>query len=305
MARDVGSARNKRETAATMSTQRGILSILALACAAFALGTAGCSGPPTVDRTLSMRTGDQIWVRSWARCDGLKPELQVQVPPANGTLEFRPIDVPVDHATWECLDDNVKGVGEYYVPKPGFTGQDEFTVTNWWGANFRFPSMDTARIVVVAADATPWPTSQAKMHGKPSSSTTAAELPPDIQITPPEPEVPPALAMLSGTWSGSMCPEWAASVKVAVEQVTPAGANMVYAVANSTAGLKPTSSRIDAVVKQGDELRGKYGQAEIALRGRSDGLADIFWSQGSSWCSGVLARMQETSTARPGADPGT
>jgi hypothetical protein len=284
-----------------MTMRRGLHGVLLLAGAMLALTSVGCSSPPTVDRTLSMRSGEQVWVRSWARCDGLKPELSLQVPPAHGTVEFRPIQVPVDHTTWECMDDSVSGLGEFYTPAPGFTGEDQFTVTNWWGANFRFPSHDTARILVVAADATPWPAGQAAMREKPSTSTTAAELPADVRITPPDPDVPPALASLSGTWSGSMCPGWAASVKVAVEQVTPASGTMIYAVANSNAKIAPKSSRIDAVVKPGDELRGKFGSADIVLRSRDDGRADIFWSNAGNWCSGVLSRAQETFAPHPGS----
>jgi hypothetical protein len=284
-----------------MTMRRGLRGVLVLAGAMLALAGVGCTAPPIVDRTLSMRSGEEIWVRSWARCDGLKPELSLAVPPAHGTVDFRPIQVPVDHTTWECMDDSVSGVGEFYTPAPGFSGEDQFTVTNWWGANFRFPTHDTARILVVTGDATPWPAGQATMHATPSTSAIAAELPADVRIAPPDPDVPPALAALSGTWSGAMCPGSAASVKVAVEQVTPVSGSIIYAVANSSANMPPKSSRIDAVVKPGDELRGKFGNADIVLRSREDGRADIFWSNAGNWCSGVLTRTQETFAPRSGS----
>ena len=237
-----------------------------------------------------MRSGEEIWVRSWARCDGLKPDLRIVTPPAHGTLQFRPATMEFDQTSSECPNDRVNGVSEIYIPESGFTGHDTFSVTEWRSTIFRAPSQDVTHVVVVAEDATPWPEWQAAMRQVPATSTIAAELPADVLITPPDPAVPEALARLSGTWTGSMCPGWAASVKVAVEQVTPTGGRVTYAIANSSGNIAPTSSRLDVIAKPGDELRGKFGSAEIVLRGRSDGRADIFWSHGDDWCSGVLVR---------------
>lgn len=274
-----------------MSMQNRIHSLLAVACVALTLASVGCSSPLVVDRTLTMHSGEEIWVRNWVRCDGLKPDLQVATPPAHGTVQFRPATVELDQTSAECRNDKMDGIGEFYISQPGFTGQDTLTVTEWWGANFRFPSHDTARIVVVPVDATPWPEGQAAMRPAPTTSTTAAELPADVLITPPDPAVPEPLARLSGTWTGSMCPGWAASVKIAIEQVTPTGGKVTYAAANSSSKVASTNSRFDVAAKPGDELRGKFGSAEIVLRGRSDGLADIFWRHGEDWCSGVLERF--------------
>lgn len=82
------------------------------------------------------------------------------------------------------------------------------------------------------AAATAWPAYMPGLSPALSDSAVAAQLPPDVVITPPNAALPAGKARFSGVWQGSACMARACDIRIAVESVTATGATVVYAGAN-------------------------------------------------------------------------
>ena len=114
--------------------ERRSIAVVALVVAA-GLGVAAAQAPPLVVKR-STRAGHEVLVRGFAEFDAsckLKrvQTITVAVPPTGGSVETRPGDVVIG-PNWvgaaDCQGKTLRGVNVVYVPAPGFTGADRFSL---------------------------------------------------------------------------------------------------------------------------------------------------------------------------------
>ncbi len=149
----------------------------------------------------------------------------------------------------------------------------------------------TAFLVCSGAVAeTQWPGFQATLGASESTSAVKAKLPDDVNVSAAAPGTAPDRARFLGKWDGWMCRNATSDTKAAFEKIEGDDVTIVYAVAS--ARLNPYTERVKAKFV-GNEVHGQIRSgAEIIYRMRADGNLDIMWraSNGTSWCSGVLAK---------------
>ena len=130
-----------------------------------------------------------------------------------------------------------------------------------------------------------WPSFQSGLRPGPSSSPVKAELPP-VKLTAAAPAIVPAHAAYGGVWEGWMCRDRVVDLKIAVTDVTDAGAIVVYASGSKSFGAfehPPITARFS-----GDVLRGTFGNGvDLILGMRADGGMNVKYDA-ESWCTGIL-----------------
>ncbi|WP_028795342.1 hypothetical protein [Thalassobaculum salexigens] len=130
-----------------------------------------------------------------------------------------------------------------------------------------------------------WPSFQSGLRLGPSSSPVKAELPP-VKLTPAAPTITPAHAAYGGIWEGWMCRDRVVDLKIAVTEVTDAGATVSYASGSTSFGSfehPPITARFS-----GDVLRGTFRNGvDLILGMRSDGNMNVKYDA-ENWCTGIL-----------------
>jgi pimeloyl-ACP methyl ester carboxylesterase len=122
--------------------------------------------------------------------------------------------------------------------------------------------------------------------------TGAVPLPNDVQVMPPDPAVPAALAVLSGRWWG-----WypnGREVEVVVEKLAAGEASIIYCVGPGP-GPKDGASfgRRPATPVDGAIVSAVSGHPTVTLRPMPDGHAAVIWkaANGQSTLDAVLTRL--------------
>ena len=109
--------------------------VLAAACAVGATGAAGAAEPPIVVKR-ETAAGKEVLVRGFAEFDASCSLVRVQTvsvvaPPQHGNVETRPGPVVIG-PNWvgggNCVGTTLQGVNVFYVPAPGFSGSDAFSL---------------------------------------------------------------------------------------------------------------------------------------------------------------------------------
>jgi hypothetical protein len=147
-----------------------------------------------------------------------------------------------------------------------------------------------AVLLSACADGTQsWMPFQSGLYPAESFSGIKAELPADTHIIPPGPDIPPALAKVSGTWSGWACDKRVCDIKAAFEKIDKQGAVIVYAFARGRSGRE--HERFYAEYKQGEFVATLPSGAVIKYRLRDDGHLDfMIVRKDSTWLAGVLGK---------------
>jgi hypothetical protein len=118
--------------AARSSPRRIATLVFALVCA---LGTVAAAESPIIVKK-ETRAGEAVLVRGFAEFDSgchLKHVQRIIIagPPSHGTVETRPGNVVIG-PNWvgagHCEGTTLRGVQVFYVPGPGFTGTDRFSL---------------------------------------------------------------------------------------------------------------------------------------------------------------------------------
>lgn len=159
---------------------------------------------------------------------------------------------------------------------------------------FMLPMLFSLLAVPAAAQA-PWPDFMARLAAAPSNSPVQAVLPDNVVITPPTPDLPQDIAVWSGRWAGYSCRNFVCDTRLAVTEVRPDGASVIY-----TYGYRHSSGpRIDVQRVEmkfiGKEMIGNLASGSfITYRLRNQGEMEFKWSNasGSEWQVGVLVREQ-------------
>lgn len=121
-----------------------------------------------------------------------------------------------------------------------------------------------------------------------STSSVQAELPAQA-LTPAAPETAAARADFGGIWAGWMCSGKSVDIKIAVRDVTDAGATVAYASASESFGRY--NHTFQARFAEG-KLRGRFpdgGAMVFDLRGSDRMAVDYAISHG---CSGEAVRQE-------------
>ncbi len=128
--------------------------------------------------------------------------------------------------------------------------------------------------------------------GAKQGPTGAVPLPKEVQVMPPDPAVPPSLAVLSGRWWG-----WYSNgreVEVIVEKLAPGEASIIYAVGPGS-GPKdgPSFSQRPAKPIDGAIVSTLSGRPTITLRPIPGGRAAVNWkaANGESSLDAELTRL--------------
>lgn len=109
--------------------------ILAMACAASAVGAAYAAEPPIALKR-ETDAGKEVLVRGFAEFDASCSLIRVQTikvvtSPQHGSVETRPGPVAIG-PNWvgggNCVGTTLQGVNVFYVPAPGFSGSDAFAL---------------------------------------------------------------------------------------------------------------------------------------------------------------------------------
>lgn len=144
-----------------------------------------------------------------------------------------------------------------------------------------------------APPTTPWPSSQARMRPRPTSLHRAPELPDNVRIVEPGPDVPEELRGFSGSWTGSTGTRGEIAVEIAVERVTVSSLSIVYAGYSGLHNRPPFLTRMTMERVGSREFSGGAVGFRVALRLRDDGNLDILAGTADlrRWQSGVLTRQ--------------
>ena len=109
--------------------------VLAAACAVGATGAA-CAAEPAIVVKRETDAGKEVLVRGFAEFDASCSLVRVQTvsvvtPPQHGNVETRPGPVVIG-PNWvgggNCVGTTLQGVNVFYVPAPGFSGRDAFSL---------------------------------------------------------------------------------------------------------------------------------------------------------------------------------
>lgn len=110
--------------------------LLATACAMSALGAAYAAEPAIVVKRQT-EAGKEVLIRGFAEFDANCSLVRVQTisvvtPPQNGTVQTRPGPVVIG-PNWvgggHCEGTTLQGVNVFYMPAPGFSGNDRFSLS--------------------------------------------------------------------------------------------------------------------------------------------------------------------------------
>ena len=109
--------------------------VVATACAMGAMGAADAAEPAIVVKR-ETDAGKEVLVRGFAEFDASCSLVRVQtvavvVPPHDGRVETRPGPVVIG-PNWvgggSCVGTTLQGLNVFYVPAPGFSGRDAFSL---------------------------------------------------------------------------------------------------------------------------------------------------------------------------------
>ena len=133
-----------------------------------------------------------------------------------------------------------------------------------------------------------WPSFQAGLKPGPSTSPVKAKLS-SVSLTPAAEKTAPERAAFGGVWEGWMCRDRVVDAKIAVREVSNAGATVDYATGAQSFG---NANFTVATRFAGDVLKGTFPNgAGLILGMRSDGHMNIRYDA-QNWCTGILRQVK-------------